>query len=67
MALTSKALTLVTIGKSFTTFPIARQLYGGKSRAIDFIVSLSPRAARETVSKSCSFVKLKRNMLSACR
>ena len=39
----------------------------GRSAAMDLTVSASTLAARLTVSKSCSLVKLKRNMLSACR
>ena len=63
----SKALTLATIGKSRTTFPRVKQCCGGKSLAMDLTVSASTRAARLTTSRSCSLVKLKRNMLSAWR
>ena len=64
---TFNALIFTTIGKSFTAFPSTRQCWGGKSLAIDFTVSLSTLEAFETVSKSRSFVKLNRNMLSAWR
>ena len=59
--------TWVTIGKSRTVLPNSMQCCAGRSPAMDLTVSASTLAARLTVSRSCSLVKLKRNMLSACR
>ena len=64
---TSSALTFTTIGKSLTAVPSNRQWWAGRSRAMDLTVSASTLAARLTASKSCSLVKLNRNMLSAWR
>jgi len=55
------------MGKSLTALPRRRQCWLGKSKAMDLTVSASTLAARLTVSKSCSLVKLKRKMLSAWR
>ena len=62
----SSARILVTMGKSRTTSPRVRQWCGGRSLAIERTVSASTRAALLTMSRSCSFVKLNRKMLSAC-
>ncbi len=64
---TFRLRTLATSGKSRTALPKSIQCWGGRSAAMDLTVSASTLAAWLTVSKSCSFVKLKRNMLSAWR
>jgi hypothetical protein len=58
--------TFTTIGRLETTLPIERQLRCDSVLTKDFIVELSSKETLDIFSKSASFVKLNKKILSTC-